>query len=239
MPARASRDPSRSRRTAARRPTRSRSAPPRPPRWCGLSKARPITPRPGSALVAERRSGPPVSSPTRSSPWAASSRRRPALARVARRPGTHDELWPFVVHASNRYGLYWGDPVETDGALDRTWAEHGEQLVAGSTAQVLLTSDAADLALLLGQLSRAEAALDGVPRATPGSPCRGLGSRCWAATRSTHCCSSSRASAAAAPSGTGSSTWPCCGRRRTRARSRGRRHRIPVRAPSIRPTSPA
>jgi LuxR family maltose regulon positive regulatory protein len=76
---------------------------------------------------------------------------------------SHDELWPFVVHAHNRYGLYWGDPVETDSALDRTWAEHGEQLVAGSTAQVLLTSDAADLALLLGQLSRAEAALDGVP----------------------------------------------------------------------------
>lgn len=78
-------------------------------------------------------------------------------------PSTHDELWPFAVHAANRYGLYWGDPVETDGALDRTWAEHGEQLVGGSTAQVLLTSDAADLALLLGQLSRAEAALDGVP----------------------------------------------------------------------------
>jgi LuxR family maltose regulon positive regulatory protein len=81
-------------------------------------------------------------------------------------PAAHDELWPFVVHAANRYGLYWGDPVETDGALDRTWAEHGEQLVAGSTAQVLLTSDAADLALLLGQLSRAEAALDGVPSRT-------------------------------------------------------------------------
>lgn len=78
-------------------------------------------------------------------------------------PSDHDELWPFVVHAGDRYGLYWGDPVETDSALDRTWAEHGEQLVAGSTAQVLLTSDAADLALLLGQLSRAEAALDGVP----------------------------------------------------------------------------
>jgi LuxR family maltose regulon positive regulatory protein len=78
-------------------------------------------------------------------------------------PSTHDELWPFAVHAANRFGLYWGDPVETDGALDRTWAEHGEQLVAGSTAQVLLTSDAADLALLLGQLSRAEAALDAVP----------------------------------------------------------------------------
>ena len=78
-------------------------------------------------------------------------------------PAGHDELWPFVVHAGNRYGLYWGDPVETDSALDRIWAEHGEQLVAGSTAQVLLTSDAADLALLLGQLSRAEAALDGVP----------------------------------------------------------------------------
>jgi LuxR family maltose regulon positive regulatory protein len=76
---------------------------------------------------------------------------------------SHDELWPFVAHAQSRYGLYWGDPVETDSALDRTWAEHGEQLVAGSTAQVLLTSDAADLALLLGQLSRAEAALDAVP----------------------------------------------------------------------------
>lgn len=78
-------------------------------------------------------------------------------------PAEHDELWPFVVHAGDRYGLCWGDAVETDSALDRTWAEHGEQLVAGSTAQVLLTSDAADLALLLGQLSRAEAALDGVP----------------------------------------------------------------------------
>jgi LuxR family maltose regulon positive regulatory protein len=78
-------------------------------------------------------------------------------------PADHDELWPFVMHAADRFGLYWGDPVETDAALDRTWAEHGEQLVAGSTAQVLLTSDAADLALLLGQLSRAEAALDGVP----------------------------------------------------------------------------
>ena len=87
---------------------------------------------------------------------------RHSLASLAD-PSTHDELWPFAVHAANRYGLYWGDPVETDGALDRTWAEHGEQLVAGSTAQVLLTSDAADLALLLGQLSRAEAALDGVP----------------------------------------------------------------------------
>ncbi|MBX3195282.1 MAG: hypothetical protein KF727_09330 [Microbacteriaceae bacterium] len=78
-------------------------------------------------------------------------------------PAEHDELWPFVVHATNRYGLYWGDPVETDSALDRTWADHGEQLAPGSTAQVLLTSDAADLALLLGQLSRAEAALDAVP----------------------------------------------------------------------------
>lgn len=71
-----------------------------------------------------------------------------------------DEFWVFAVHAFNRYGLYWGDPVETDADLDRTWAEHGEQLVAGSTAHVLLTSDAADLALLLGQLSRAESALD-------------------------------------------------------------------------------
>ncbi|HWH26705.1 MAG TPA: LuxR C-terminal-related transcriptional regulator [Pseudolysinimonas sp.] len=74
----------------------------------------------------------------------------------------HDELWVFATHAANRYGLYWGDPVETDATLDRAWAEHGEQLVAGSTAQVLLTSDAADLALMLGQLSRAEAALDQV-----------------------------------------------------------------------------
>ena len=71
-----------------------------------------------------------------------------------------DEFWAFAVHAGNRYGLYWGDPVETDSDLDRAWAEHGDQLVAGSTAQVLLTSDAADLALLLGQLPRAEAALD-------------------------------------------------------------------------------
>jgi LuxR family maltose regulon positive regulatory protein len=81
-------------------------------------------------------------------------------------PGTHDELWPFAIHAANRFGLYWGDPVETDATLDRTWAEHGEQLVAGSTAQVLLTSDAADLALLLGQLSRAESALDAVASRT-------------------------------------------------------------------------
>ena len=84
-----------------------------------------------------------------------------------------DEFWPFAVHAGNRYGLYWGDPVETDSDLDRAWAEHGDQLVAGSTAQVLLTSDAADLALLLGQLPRAEAALDQAPvRNTWISVCR-------------------------------------------------------------------
>ncbi|MBG6055042.1 LuxR family maltose regulon positive regulatory protein [Salinibacterium sp. CAN_S4] len=71
-----------------------------------------------------------------------------------------DEFWAFAVHAENRYGLYWGDPVETDSDLDRAWAEHGDQLVSGSTAQVLLTSDAADLALLLGQLPRAESALE-------------------------------------------------------------------------------
>jgi LuxR family maltose regulon positive regulatory protein len=75
-------------------------------------------------------------------------------------PASHDELWAFAVHAANRYGLYWGDPVEADAALDRAWADHGEQLVAGSTAQILLSSDAADLALLLGQLSRAESALE-------------------------------------------------------------------------------
>lgn len=78
-------------------------------------------------------------------------------------PRSDDELWAFAVHAGNRYGLYWGDPVETDAALDRAWADHGEQLVAGSTSQLLLTSDAADLALLLGQLSRAEAALEQAP----------------------------------------------------------------------------
>jgi LuxR family maltose regulon positive regulatory protein len=71
-----------------------------------------------------------------------------------------DEFWAFAAHASNRFGLYWGDPVETDADLDRTWAEHGERLVDGSTAQLLLTSDAADLAIVLGQLSRAEAVLD-------------------------------------------------------------------------------
>lgn len=78
-------------------------------------------------------------------------------------PRSDDELWAFAVHAGNRYGLYWGDPVETEAALDRAWADHGEQLVAGSTSQLLLTSDAADLALLLGQLSRAEAALEQAP----------------------------------------------------------------------------
>ena len=84
-----------------------------------------------------------------------------------------DEFWAFAVHAGNRYGLYWGDPVETDSDLDRAWAEHGDQLAAGSTAQVLLTSDAADLALLLGQLPRAEAALDQIAvRNTWISVCR-------------------------------------------------------------------
>ncbi|MCU1579857.1 MAG: hypothetical protein JWP19_2061 [Rhodoglobus sp.] len=81
---------------------------------------------------------------------------------LARLASSHhdDEFWPFAVHATDRYGLYWGDPVETDADLDRSWAEHGEKIVAGSTAQLLLTSDAADLALMLGQQSRAEAALD-------------------------------------------------------------------------------
>ena len=74
-----------------------------------------------------------------------------------------DELWAFAAHAENRYGLYWGDPVETEAELDRTWAEHGDHLVEGSTAQLLLTSDAADLAIILGQLSRAEAALEKAP----------------------------------------------------------------------------
>ncbi len=84
-----------------------------------------------------------------------------------------DEFWAFAVHASNRYGLYWGDPVETDSNLDRAWAEHSDQLVSTSTAHVLLTSDAADLALLLGQLPRAEAALDqSVGRNTWISVCR-------------------------------------------------------------------
>jgi LuxR family maltose regulon positive regulatory protein len=84
---------------------------------------------------------------------------------LARLASSHhdDEFWPFAVHATDRYGLYWGDPVETDADLDRAWAEHGERIVAGSTAQVLLTSDAADLALMLGQQSRAEAALDQCP----------------------------------------------------------------------------
>ncbi len=89
-------------------------------------------------------------------------RARHWLAMLAE-PRSDDELWAFAVHAGNRYGLYWGDPVETDAALDRAWADHGEQLVAGSTSQLLLTSDAADLALLLGQLSRAEAALEQAP----------------------------------------------------------------------------
>ncbi len=74
-----------------------------------------------------------------------------------------DEFWAFAAHAENRYGLYWGDPVETDADLDRTWAEHGDRLVEGSTAQLLLTSDAADLAIILGQLSRAETALEKSP----------------------------------------------------------------------------
>lgn len=74
-----------------------------------------------------------------------------------------DEFWAFAAHAENRYGLYWGDPVETDAGLDRTWAEHGDRLVEGSTAQLLLTSDAADLAVILGQLSRAETALEKSP----------------------------------------------------------------------------
>lgn len=73
-----------------------------------------------------------------------------------------DELWCFAVHAANRYGLYWGDPVETEAELDRMWADHAERLTVGSTARVLLTSDAADLALLVGHLSRAEAILKSV-----------------------------------------------------------------------------
>jgi LuxR family maltose regulon positive regulatory protein len=77
-----------------------------------------------------------------------------------------DEFWAFAAHAENRYGLYWGDPVETDADLDRTWAEHGDRLVEGSTAQLLLTSDAADLAIMLGQLSRAETALEKAPART-------------------------------------------------------------------------
>ena len=71
-----------------------------------------------------------------------------------------DEFWAFAAHAENRYGLYWGDPVETDADLDRTWAEHGDRLLEGSTAHTLFTSDAADLAIILGQLSRAETALE-------------------------------------------------------------------------------
>jgi LuxR family transcriptional regulator, maltose regulon positive regulatory protein len=74
-----------------------------------------------------------------------------------------NEFWAFAAHAENRYGLYWGDPVETEADLDRTWAEHGDHLVEGSTAQLLLSSDAADLAVVLGQLSRAEAALEKSP----------------------------------------------------------------------------
>ena len=77
-----------------------------------------------------------------------------------------DEFWAFAAHAENRYGLYWGDPVETDANLDRTWADHGDSLVEGSTAQLLLTSDAADLAITLGQLSRAETALEKAPART-------------------------------------------------------------------------
>ncbi len=96
------------------------------------------------ALVAIGRLG-----PTQAAHW---------LARVGDlRPD--DELWCFAVHAANRYGLYWGDPVETEAELDRMWAEHAERLTVGSTARVLLTSDAADLALLVGHLSRAEAIL--------------------------------------------------------------------------------
>ena len=74
-----------------------------------------------------------------------------------------DEFWAFAAHAEHRFGLYWGDPVETEAGLDRTWAEHGDRLIEGSTAQLLLTSDAADLAIILGQLSRAEAALEKSP----------------------------------------------------------------------------
>lgn len=77
-----------------------------------------------------------------------------------------DEFWAFAAHAENRYGLYWGDPVETDANLDRTWADHGDRLVEGTTAQLLLTSDAADLAIILGQLSRAETALEKAPART-------------------------------------------------------------------------
>ncbi|ODU63799.1 MAG: hypothetical protein BGO97_06980 [Micrococcales bacterium 70-64] len=84
-----------------------------------------------------------------------------------------DEFWAFAAHAGNRYGIHWGDPVETDADLDRTWAEHGDRLVEGSTAQVLLTSDAADLAIVLGQLSRAESALEKSPaRSTWIAVCR-------------------------------------------------------------------
>lgn len=74
-----------------------------------------------------------------------------------------DELWLFRLHAANRFGLYWGDPVETEAALDRAWADHGEQLSEGSTARLLLSSDSAELALLLGQFVRAEAILNGIP----------------------------------------------------------------------------
>lgn len=100
------------------------------------------------ALVAIGRLG-----PTQAAHW---------LARVGDlRPD--DELWCFAVHAANRYGLYWGDPVETEAELDRMWSDHAERLTAGSTARVLLTSDAADLALLLGHLSRAETILKSIP----------------------------------------------------------------------------
>ncbi|MBX3100475.1 MAG: response regulator transcription factor [Salinibacterium sp.] len=75
----------------------------------------------------------------------------------------NDEFWAFAAHADHRFGLYWGDPVETDADLDRTWAEHSDRLIEGSTAQLLLTSDAADLAIILGQLSRAESTLEKSP----------------------------------------------------------------------------
>lgn len=77
-----------------------------------------------------------------------------------------DELWPFAVHVAALRGILSGDPVETDAALDAAWSEHREQLVPGSTAQALLTADAAEIALLLGQLARAESILDAVPART-------------------------------------------------------------------------
>lgn len=73
-----------------------------------------------------------------------------------------EELWCFAVHAANRYGLYWGDPVETESELDRMWSDHADRLTPGSTARILLTGDAADLAMLLGHLSRAESILKSV-----------------------------------------------------------------------------